>query len=84
MPDYSKPNPTLLEKLKTASDGEIAEYLKNAKAKLPDAQWFVDAIITEQVNRGGFRNMTADSVRAKSSNTGGSIDKRRQPWRPDR
>ena len=34
MADYSKPNPMLLEKLKTASDGEIAEYLKNAKAKL--------------------------------------------------
>ena len=63
MADYSKPNPNLLEKVKSASDAELARFLVNAKAKLPHAQWFVDAIVTEQVSRGGFRNMTADSVR---------------------
>jgi hypothetical protein len=63
MPDYANPDPTLLEKLKSVSDADLAMFLENAKAKLPDARWFVDAIVTEQVNRGGFRNMTADSVR---------------------
>lgn len=63
MPDYSKPNPILLNQVKSASDAELSRYLVNAKAKLPHAQWFVDAIVTEQVSRGGFQNMTADSVR---------------------
>lgn len=63
MIDYAKPNPALLDKVKRASDDELTRFLENAKAKLPETQWFVDAIVKEQVNRGGLRNINANSVR---------------------
>lgn len=63
MIDYAAPNPALLEKVKRATDDELSRLLKNANAKLPETQWLVDAIITGQVDRGGVRNMNADSVR---------------------
>lgn len=61
--DYSKPDPALIERVRAASDDELAVYLENAKRKLPDTIWLVDVISEEQVKRGGIRNLTADSVR---------------------
>lgn len=63
MPDYTKPDPDLLEKVRTASDGSLRTFLRNARAKLPDAQWFADAIVAEQLRRGGLQNINANSVR---------------------
>ncbi len=63
MIDYATPIPTLLDKVKHASDDELIRLLENAKAKLPDTLWLVDAIVTEQVGRGGLRNMNPNSVR---------------------
>lgn len=63
MVDYGTPNPDLLERIRDASDDELSRYLENAKAKLPAAQWLVDAVVTEQFNRGGLRNMNANTVR---------------------
>jgi hypothetical protein len=63
MIDYATPNPTLLDKVKLMSDDALTRLLENAKAKLPETQWLVDAIVAEQVGRGGLRNMNANSVR---------------------
>lgn len=63
MVDFSKPNPDLIRKMRESSDDELFRYLENAKGKLPDAQWFVDAIVNEQVERGGLRNLNANSIR---------------------
>ena len=63
MIDYATPNPALLDKVKGASDAELTRFLENANAKLPETQWFVDAIVAEQLERGGIRNMNANSVR---------------------
>jgi hypothetical protein len=63
MIDYATPDPALLEKVKSASDEALTRFLANARAKLPDTQWLVDAVVSEQVSRGGLRNMNANSVR---------------------
>ena len=63
MVDYSKPNPELIRKMQSSTDDELFRYLENAKRKLPDTRWFVDAIVEEQVKRGGLRNLNAESVR---------------------
>jgi hypothetical protein len=61
--DYSKPDPELIERVRSAPDEQLSIYLENAKRKLPATQWLVDAIADEQVSRGGLRNLTADSIR---------------------
>ena len=61
--DYSKPDPELIERVCSASDDELSRYLENAKRKLPDTRWLVDAIAQEQIKRGGLQNLTAESVR---------------------
>lgn len=63
MVDFSMPDPDLIQKMQASSDDELFRYLENAKKKLPDAQWFVDAIVNEQVERGGLRNLNANSIR---------------------
>ena len=63
MVDYSEPNPKLIRKMQLSSDDDLFGYLENAKRKLPDTQWFIDAIVDEQVKRGGLRNLNAESVR---------------------
>ena len=63
MVDFSKPNPELMRRMQASSDDELFRYLENAKGKLPNAQWFVDAVVEEQVKRGGLRNLNAESVR---------------------
>ena len=61
--DYSKPDPELVKRVCSASDDELSRYLENAKRKLPDTRWLVDAIAQEQIKRGGLQNLTAESVR---------------------
>ena len=61
--DYSEPDPEFIERVRSATDDELLRYLENAKRKLPDTRWLVDAIAQEQIKRGGLSNLTAESVR---------------------
>lgn len=61
--DYSKPDPDLIERVRSASDDDLLRYLENTKRKLPDPLWLVDVIAEEQIKRGGLRNLTIESVR---------------------
>ncbi len=61
--DYSKPDFELIDRVRSASDEGLSRYLENAKRKLPDTRWLVDAIAQEQIKRGGLQNLTAESVR---------------------
>ena len=61
--DYSKPDPELIERVRSAEDDDLLKYLVNAKKNLPDTLWLVDVIVEEQIKRGGLRNLTAESIR---------------------
>lgn len=61
--DYSRPDPAIIERVRNCSDDELSRYLENARKKLPAAQWLVEEIAREQLQRGGLSNMTVHSVR---------------------
>tara|TARA_R110002072_G_scaffold300627_3_gene478534 strand:+ start:4609 stop:5094 length:486 start_codon:yes stop_codon:yes gene_type:complete len=52
----------VLDRLPTASDADLKNYAINARRKLPELQWLIDAVASEQANRGGLKNITPDAI----------------------
>ncbi len=52
----------ILDKLPSSTDQDLKNYAENARRQLPVAQWLLDAIATEQLSRGGTKNITPDSL----------------------
>lgn len=61
--DFSKPDANILGRLPEASDDQLKSYSNNARRHLPDAQWLLEAVSAEQINRGGTISVNPHSVR---------------------